>query len=103
MSKHTPGTWEMSKHGTPAYHPQFGVYAASASDHVIVTGKNAEADAEFIVRACNAHDELLAALKRTLARLKSHTASIETCDLPSGTELAIDEACAAIAKSERNQ
>ena len=44
--------------------------------------------------------ELLPALIHVLARLKAHTSNIETCDLPSGTELAIEQAESAIAKSQ---
>jgi hypothetical protein len=49
----TPGPWEVVKHGTPAYHPQFGVYAPNGdgNDHAVVTGDNAEADAALIAAA----------------------------------------------------
>ena len=60
MNKHTPGTWAVSKHGTPAYAPQFGVYAEGANDHVIVRGENAEADAALIAQA----PDLLEALRQ---------------------------------------
>ncbi len=52
MSKHTPGPWATSKHGTPAAFPQFGVYQEGAcNDHVTVKGENAQADAALIAAA----------------------------------------------------
>lgn len=49
---HTPGPWEVSKHGTPDYAPQFGVYAVGASnEHAIVKGPYAAADAALIEAA----------------------------------------------------
>lgn len=49
---HTPGTWEVSKHATPDYAPQFGVYAEGEQhDLAIVKGINAEADACLIAAA----------------------------------------------------
>lgn len=60
MSQHTRGPWEISKHGTPAYAPQYGVYAEGRqTDHVIVTGDHAEADARLIAAA----PDLLAACR----------------------------------------
>ena len=67
-TKHTPLQWEASKHGTPDYAPQFGIYAhGKPNDHCIVTGDNAQADAAFICRAVNNHYELLEACKVALA------------------------------------
>ena len=63
-TKYTPLQWEASKHGTPDYAPQFGIYAhGKPNDHCIVTGDNAEADAAFICLAVNNHYELLEACK----------------------------------------
>lgn len=58
---HTPEPWGISKHGTPDYAPQYGVYAGDGSDHdhVIVKRDNAEADARLIAAA----PDLLAALR----------------------------------------
>ena len=91
MSKHTAGPWEISKHATPAYHPQFGVYAPAANDHAIVTGPNAEADARLIAAA----PDLLAALKEML--------SIDDwTDENIAPKKLVDKAFAAIAKAESN-
>ena len=52
MSKHTLGPWEISRHATPDWHPQYGVYAeGERNDLAIVTGENAEADAKLIAAA----------------------------------------------------
>ncbi len=37
-----------------------------------MTGKNSEANAAFIVRACNAHEALVGALEAVLAQLITH-------------------------------
>jgi hypothetical protein len=43
----TPGPWATSKHATPEYAPQYGVYAEDGSnaDLAIVKGENAKAAA----------------------------------------------------------
>ena len=52
MSRHTPGPWEVSKHATPDYAPQFGIYAEGArNDLAIVKGDNAHADAVVMAAA----------------------------------------------------
>ena len=58
-TKHTPGPWEVSKHGTPESHPQYGIYTGSKNDHVIVKGDDALADTLLIAAA----PELLEALQ----------------------------------------
>lgn len=56
---HTPGPWEVSKHGTPDYAPQFGIYAEGRqNDLATVKGDSAEANARLIAAA----PELLAEL-----------------------------------------
>jgi len=61
-NKHTPGPWEVSKHATPEYAPQYGVYTGNGNDFAIVNGDNATADAALIAAA----PELLAALQDML-------------------------------------
>jgi hypothetical protein len=57
---HTPGPLQVSKHGTPEYSPQYGVYAeGNRNDHAVFTGENAKADATLYA----ASPELLEALK----------------------------------------
>lgn len=65
MSTHTSGPWVASLNSSAV-----GKTAANGSMDLIADlssscfRENVKADAEFIVRACNAHDELVAALKR---------------------------------------
>lgn len=59
-----------------------------------------QANAEFIVRACNAHEELLAACEAALRRLEHYTAETETCDLGVPDERALALIRGAIAKAK---
>lgn len=60
MSAHSPLPWEVPDGGIrPAIFAEDGSHVASMSD----TGDEAEANAALIVRAVNAHDELVAALR----------------------------------------
>jgi hypothetical protein len=61
----TKGPWNISKHATPEWSPQFGIYSEanpSSRDHVIVTGENADADSQVIA----AVPELIEACKGLL-------------------------------------
>lgn len=65
-TNHTPGHWAISKHATPDYAPQFGVYSDDSSkDLAIIKGDNANADAALVAAA----PDLLAALQAVEARL----------------------------------
>lgn len=57
---YTSGTWAISRHATPDYAPQYGIYANDASgwDIATVYGENAAANASLIAAA----PELLACL-----------------------------------------
>jgi hypothetical protein len=57
---HTPAPW-LAEH-----------FIVRAQDKFIVARTNATGDAEFIVRACNAYDDLLAALKECLEQLTAY-------------------------------
>lgn len=62
-ASHTQGPWNVSRHATPDYAPQFGIYAGeSARDLATVTGDNAAADAALIEAA----PDLLAACEALL-------------------------------------
>ena len=63
MSRHTPGPWNITKHGTPDYAPQFGIYT-DGPDFVIVRGGKAHADAALIAAA----PELLAILREIVGQ-----------------------------------
>jgi hypothetical protein len=72
MTTHTPGPWRYEKRGDGSV----GIWAQNDTKVIGMTAgwesefeEPTEANAEFIVRACNSHDELLEALHRTLALL----------------------------------
>ena len=53
-TKHTPGPWAISRHATPEYAPQCGVYSEAddaGRDLAIAKGSNAEANAALIAAA----------------------------------------------------
>ena len=60
MTDRTPGPWKVDTDGFNHY----GLPRVLGSDGCIVAGvMQTQANAEFIVRACNAHDQLLEALR----------------------------------------
>ena len=67
--EHTKGEWEVSKHGTPDYAPQYGIHNGGRNDFGIVRGENAEADAQRICQCVNNFDELLEACKACIEML----------------------------------
>lgn len=69
--------------------PEVGMFDGAEPLHGAMTGFS-KADAEFICRACNAHEELVSALRLTLAALEG-----KPC-----RQQAIDDARAALAKAE---
>ena len=89
---HTPGPWEISQHGTPDYAPQYGIYVGDKTDHVIVKGENAMADARLIASA----PELLEAARNLIqaTNTEEFSALIEDWKDPIGdTFLRLLEAC----------
>jgi hypothetical protein len=84
MNKHTPTPWETAD----AYGPIEGGQSIKAvCDNYLIcstTGyygrDGAIANAAFIVRAVNSHEQLVAALKRCLARIKAECADPEDID-----------------------
>ena len=63
-TSHTPGPWK--QHATPGkiYASVRGADGRCVADCGSRSDVIAQANAEFIVRACNAHDDLLEALQR---------------------------------------
>ena len=59
-TKHTPLPWWSPNSHAGEYQEIFGPHGPHHDDRLPIIGK---ADAEFIVRACNAHDALLAAAR----------------------------------------
>lgn len=73
MSRHTPGPWKVANNGISG--KKTATFRIWRNDPLQADGENkgyaciaphvhGEANAAFIVRACNAHDDLLAALER---------------------------------------
>jgi len=70
MTKRTPSPWTLeSGRAVGSVIAEVGDYSITAPDDVHDWSNNfvEQADAEFIVRACNAHDELLEACKLLLS------------------------------------
>jgi hypothetical protein len=98
---HTEGPWTVGgtyrTHNSPTRfwetcgHAEAGhaFYAHGASQD------ESHANAEFIVRACNAHDELLAALKGLTAAVHDAGFSIKLCVPETAHLLRISNACMA--------
>ncbi len=64
-TKHTPTPWKYHETFTAGEPQGFVISAGALNICQLFTGDNQadeEADAAFIVRACNAHDEMVAAL-----------------------------------------
>lgn len=98
-SGHTPGPWEVSKHGTPSYAPQFGIYAeGEQNDLAIVKGENAEADAILMAAA----PDLLGVLKEAEEIIFGPIADLITGDqmAETGAYDVLDTIRKAIAKAE---
>ena len=62
---HTKGKWEVSKHATPDYAPQYGIHKGGTNDFCIVKDKEAEANAHLIAAA----PDLLEACKEINKRI----------------------------------
>lgn len=60
-NQHTPVPWDTEPTAGHDRHGQSAIYGEDGKDIAIVY--DGQANAEFIVRACNSHDDLLAALK----------------------------------------
>lgn len=65
--EHTPTPWRSS---FPSYVIGGGIKICQLKG-IYVNNPNREADAEFIVRACNSHDELVAMLKTSYDAIAS--------------------------------
>ena len=64
---------------------------------------NPEGDAEFIVKACNMHEELVDALGFLLDEFDSRVALVETCDLEDSELDAMETARKLIEKSKETK
>lgn len=73
--KHTPTPWELninSRYPIYSQHTREDVrHICSIVQNETTTAEEKDANLEFIVRACNAHDELVAALKECTEALQA--------------------------------
>ena len=70
-TQHTPGPWtEIPANGAPAGY-SFTILHNMDPIADIPDGENDEANAQFIVRACNCHEDLLAACRALMAYVDS--------------------------------
>lgn len=94
ITKHTPTPWAISSNGFNIYGPPDAegqvTFVASIFRKPIQDIE--DANAEFIVRACNAHDELLAACKATLKYLQYSSKHAENRELRKQIRAAVDKA-----------
>ena len=83
----TPGPWEMHDEGPEVEGPRFTIDADDSRGPWLVARVTRPDDAAFIVRAVNAHDELVDALKDALETLtyvkyfeKTGLSALEDCE-----------------------
>lgn len=97
--KHTPTPWKTEKN-KDAYAGGTGILPRKHSGHYVGvmfrSNPNEANDAEFIVRACNAHEELLEATKNAVVFLEASMVTKPTDDV----SMALSHLRAAIAKAE---
>lgn len=100
MSNHTPGPWMVTKHGTPDYAPQYGIYSiAATSDFVIV--KSGEDDARLIAAApdlLKALEDLVDTVEQDQAAMQDHMLD---CTNPEACSLCMARAAIKQAKGEQ--
>lgn len=103
VTEKTPPPWvcgdesDPNQRGNIYSHDATGSIIASCKDFIYAPRDESEqnANAAFIVKACNCHDELVTALKRSLNWLSSYPGN--------GAAGAYDEARSALAKAEAGQ
>lgn len=98
-TKHTPTPWFLSG---PHNDGSAGIYTTanpSVDSSVAAFSDVGEANAAFIVRACNAHDELVAALENTLQFAKACQHMSEDKLMRQAIQHDIDKAEAALRKA----
>ena len=64
MAEHTPTPWKTESGAVFAELDYFDLHVADIVSFTGQTDEQVQANAEFIVLACNAHDDLLSAAKR---------------------------------------
>lgn len=99
MTKHTPGPWKVSKLdgrtiNGKAYRNRAGNLVTPAIASIKERTGETEANAAFIVQACNCHDELVAALKMLIRFIP------DGWPMPLGYSQVVAQAETALAKAE---
>lgn len=97
MSKHIPLPWA-ADHGCiwttlQSHRAEWMIADLTMADEGIIHFDEAEATAEFIVRACNSHEDLLDALRDAMAYIMRVA--------PPGGYVAVEKISAALTKAER--
>lgn len=84
----TPGPWEISRVGHMIYIEGKGRTAAMVNDQGFdISEETAEANAEFIVRACNQHERLVATLKDCAKKFREYQKIVASGGYPTDTLL----------------
>ena len=97
--KHTPTPWNYSSGMVWAGRGEEIAVARAARDDEATSPCERDANAEFIVRACNAHDELLEALRSIVVDADRLIAETPRHALSQPYTVLLDQARAAIAKA----
>ena len=105
MSKHTQGPWRV---GIRTAHSKRDVYGPLGelvvlADAVFTDLATAQANAAYIVRACNAHEDLVKALEELIGVAEAATALDERDDIWERDTLAIERANNALALARGNE
>lgn len=87
-AKYTPGPWEVWD-ASPYEYLRVGVWDDGKFSHVadVIDRQNGEANAEFICRAVNAHEALVAALKLVDGWAQQHDSMPDALSLQIRTAL----------------
>jgi hypothetical protein len=76
-TQHTPGPWKISRHATPDYAPQYGVYTENNRHIATVRGEHAEEDARLVASA----PELLAVVQRLFLSVNGLSATFSAVNV----------------------
>ncbi len=100
MAQHTPGPWSIWDEGSDS-DPSYVIDAKERHSFIAKTLGNDKANAEFIVRACNAHDELLKELGKLVTWVSKVYKRVAKDDFTQGLikRQYLDKARAAIKKA----
>ena len=98
-TQHTPTPWSCIPPGNPESNPSWAIEFLNGFI-VSTLGGNDQANAEFIVKACNCHDDLLAACKDTLADVDFYLTDVDWASRHKNWQDRVTQLRAAIAKAK---